>query len=55
MRKGIDPGAQRKAEKVADSETFEAVAWPQSDVEQWIESRQPVRVQRRAISPSVAS
>jgi hypothetical protein len=26
IRKGIDPGAQRKAEKIADAETFEAVA-----------------------------
>jgi integrase len=48
MRKGIDPGAQRKAEKVADAETFEAVAreWFEKFAPSWAESHSSKVIRR---------
>jgi len=48
IRKGIDPGAQRKAEKIADAETFEAVAreWFGKFASSWAESHSSKVIRR---------
>jgi Arm DNA-binding domain len=48
IRKGIDPAAQRKAEKVADAETFEAVAreWFEKFAPSWAKSHSSKVIRR---------
>jgi integrase len=48
IRKGIDPAAQRNAEKVAEAETFEAVAreWFEKFAPSWVESHSSKVIRR---------